>query len=140
MTRSVDDLLAAAQRGLVAAALATTPAERYSAAHLAALRSAAAVLAARARPGSRLHGSGSRLRSVWVLLPTVAPHLAEWAEFFAAGAATRAAAEAGIPVVSARQADDLLRDAEAFHLQICALLDHPTAYAGVSGSTVSVGS
>jgi L-fucose isomerase-like protein len=52
---------------------------------------------------------------VWVLLAAVAPELAEWAAFFAVGAAKRAAAEAGIPrVVTAREADDLLRDAERF--------------------------
>ncbi len=35
--------------------------------------------------------------------------------FFAAGARKRAAAEAGVPAaVSPREADDLLRDAEAF--------------------------
>jgi hypothetical protein len=45
----------------------------------------------------------------------VAPELAEWAAFFAAGAAKRAAAEAGIQrVVSTREADDMLRDAERF--------------------------
>jgi hypothetical protein len=40
--------------------------------------------------------------------------LREWASFFAAGASKRAAAEAGLPVVTAREADDLLRDAERF--------------------------
>ena len=45
----------------------------------------------------------------------VAPELGEWASYFAAGATKRAAAEAGIPrVVSAREADDLLRAAEQF--------------------------
>jgi hypothetical protein len=45
----------------------------------------------------------------------VAPELSEWAAYFAAGASKRAAAEAGIPrVVSAREADDLLRAAEQF--------------------------
>jgi hypothetical protein len=54
-------------------------------------------------------------RSVWELLPRVEPALAEWAAFFAAGARKRAAAEAGLPrAVSAREADDLLRDAETF--------------------------
>ena len=45
----------------------------------------------------------------------VAPELRDWAAFFAAGAAKRAAAEAGIPrVVTAREADDLMRSAEQF--------------------------
>ena len=59
---------------------------------------------------------------MWVLLPEVAPELAEWAEFFAAGARKRAAAEAGIPVVSSREADDLLRDAELFLARVANLL------------------
>ncbi|WP_216593000.1 SAV_6107 family HEPN domain-containing protein [Verrucosispora sioxanthis] len=72
----------------------------------------AAVLAARARPApTRRH----RITSVWVLLANVAPELDEWAGYFALGAGKRAAAEAGIPrVVTAREADDLLRAAEEF--------------------------
>ncbi|MCW2585510.1 MAG: hypothetical protein JWN55_1026, partial [Frankiales bacterium] len=51
----------------------------------------------------------------WVLLAQVAPELTEWAQFFAAGAQKRAAAEAGLRgVVTPREADDLLRDAESF--------------------------
>jgi hypothetical protein len=45
----------------------------------------------------------------------VAPELGEWAGFFAAGAAKRAAAAAGVAhAVTVREADDLLRDAEQF--------------------------
>ncbi|MBO4207916.1 SAV_6107 family HEPN domain-containing protein, partial [Micromonospora echinofusca] len=85
---------------------------RYAAAHLAALRAAAAVLAARARPAPARR---NRITSVWVLLVAVAPELGEWATFFAASAGKRAAAEAGIPrVVTTREADDLLRAAEEF--------------------------
>lgn len=112
------ELLGAARRGLVEAAMAETPAERYARAHLAALRAAAAVVGERARRSVR-----SRPRSVWVLLPAVAPELREWAEFFAAGAAKRVAAEAGIPVVTAREADDLLRDAQAFCDRVAASLE-----------------
>jgi hypothetical protein len=86
---------------------------RYVAAHLAALRAAAAVVSAQAavRPGTRRHAP----RSVWELLPRVEPALAEWAAFFAAGARKRAAAEAGISrAVTPREADDLLRDAGTF--------------------------
>jgi len=86
---------------------------RYATAHLAALRAAAAVLAARATPAGP--GRRSRVTSVWSLLVLVAPELSEWATFFATGASKRSAAEAGIPrVVSAREADDLLRAAEQF--------------------------
>jgi hypothetical protein len=46
----------------------------------------------------------------------VAPELGEWAAFFASTASRRSAIEAGrTDVVSPREADDLLRDAEAFH-------------------------
>jgi SAV_6107-like HEPN len=107
-------LLDQARRGLQEAAAVPMPAERYAAAHLAALRGAAAVLAARTRP------TDSRLRrrrptSAWVLLTEVAPELGEWAAFFAAGAVKRAAAEAGVTkAATAREADDLVRDAGTF--------------------------
>ena len=110
--RTPAELLVLARRGLDEAGVTRADGLRYAAAHLAALRAAAAVLAAHARhtPGRR-----SRVTSVWVLLDLVAPELGEWAGYFAAGAAKRAAAEAGIPrVVSAREADDLLRAAEQF--------------------------
>ena len=113
-------LLVLARQGLIEAAAAATPGERYAAAHLSALRVAAAVLACRARP-ERGTPSVRRARptSAWVLLAVVAPELAEWATFFAAGATKRANAEAGLPsAVSAREADDLLRDAEAFLVMV----------------------
>jgi hypothetical protein len=111
-----DTLLRLARHGLLEAAGAATPAERYAAAHLSALRAAAAVLACRARPSARRR---SRPTSAWVLLSAVAPEMAEWAGFFAAGARKRAAAEAGLAgAVTAREADDLLRDAEQFLLLV----------------------
>src|SRR6266516_4237304 len=106
-------LLESARHGLANAADETSAGGRYVAAHLAALRAAAAIVAARPAPGT-----GRRRKappSVWELLPRVEPALAEWAAFFAAGAAKRAAAEAGLPrAVSGRESDDLLRDAETF--------------------------
>ena len=84
---------------------------RYACAHVAALRAAAALLAARAKPTPRR----GRQKNAWVLLAELAPELAEWARFFAAGAGKRAAAEAGsIRAVSEREADDLVRDADRF--------------------------
>jgi len=106
------DLLAGSARELLAAGAAEEPESRYAHAHLAALRAAASVLAARAQPRSRRSG---RVRSAWVLLAEVAPELAEWSAFFAAGAGKRAAAEAGLRgVVTEREADDLVREVEAF--------------------------
>jgi hypothetical protein len=56
-----------------------------------------------------------RPTSAWALLAGVAPELGEWAAYFAAGAAKRAAAEAGIrSAVTPREADDLVRDATLF--------------------------
>lgn len=109
----VRSLLVMARRGLAEATLANTAPERYAAAHLAALRAAAAVLAARARPASGVRRG--RPLSAWTLLVQVAPELGEWAEFFASGARKRALAEAGLPgSVTTREADDLLRDAATF--------------------------
>jgi hypothetical protein len=118
LSRAVGGLLTASRQGLADAEGARVVGERYALAHLAALRAAAAVLAARARPRSRR----GRPVSAWRLLTEVAPELGEWAAFFAAGAGKRAAAEAGRPVVSQREADDLMRDAERFLLAVLALL------------------
>lgn len=110
--RSPAELLRLARQGLDEAAATRQDGLRYATAHLAALRAAAAMLATRAQPAP---GRRNRMTSVWALLTRVAPDLGEWAAFFAAGAARRAAAEAGIPrVVTARDADDLLRAAEQF--------------------------
>lgn len=110
--RTPAQLLLIARRGLAEAAQTRPDGLRYAAAHLAALRAAAAVLAARARPAPTRR---NRITSVWALLVAVAPEFGEWAAFFANGASKRAAAEAGIPrVVTAREADDLLRAAEQF--------------------------
>jgi SAV_6107-like HEPN len=85
---------------------------RYACAHVAALRAAAAVIAARATPTAT---SRRRQKNAWVLLAELAPELSEWAAFFSAGAAKRAAAEAGSRrAVTEREADDLVRDADRF--------------------------
>ena len=106
-------LLRTARHGLAEADAEGDPGTRYICAHLAALRAAAAIVAARGEPGSGARRR--RPRSVWELLPQVEPALAEWAAFFAAGAAKRAAAEAGLPrAASAQEADELLRDASTF--------------------------
>jgi hypothetical protein len=124
------DLLGSAARGLLEAHACAEPTRRYATAHLAALRAAAAVLAARAHPVTR-----GRIRSVWALLPVVAPQLQEWSAFFAASAAKRAAADAGLPhAVSQREADDLVRDAETFLAQVAAMIgveQHPPIPGGL---------
>lgn len=104
-------LLAQARRGLAEAERETAPAERFIGAYLAALRGAAAVLAARGRP----HRGRARPASTWVLLDSVAPELREWSAFFASNSAARAAAQAGITgKVTAESAAALVRAATPF--------------------------
>ncbi|MCX4630336.1 SAV_6107 family HEPN domain-containing protein [Streptomyces sp. NBC_01443] len=109
------DLLAKARTGLAEAARLTRPNERYATAHLAALRTAAAVLAARGRPEPVGARRRPRIRSAWEVLPEIAPELTEWSALFASGADRRARAEAGIrDAASVRDADDLVRAVAMF--------------------------
>lgn len=70
--RTPAQLLVIARRGLAEAAQTRPDGLRYAAAHLAALRAAAAVLAARARPAPTRR---NRVTSVWALLVLVAPEM-----------------------------------------------------------------
>lgn len=126
------ELIAASRHSLTEAMVAGSAADRYAAAHLAALRAAAAVLAARGRRKAR-----SRVRSVWLVLPEVAVEFTEWAGFFAAGANKRTLAEAGVPCVTAREADDLVREAESFVERVVTCLGvvhQPTLPTGFRGA------
>ena len=118
MSSAALELLAAARRSLADALAADSSCERYITAHLGALRAAAALLAARGRPDSRRR----RVRSVWAVLPGVAPEFAEWCDFFATSASKRAVAEAGVRCVSNREADDLVRDVDVFLARVAAAL------------------
>ena len=82
-----------AAESLREAITSTSVPERYAHAHVAALRATAALLAARAQPTAPPRRR--RQKNAWVLLAEIAPELSEWAAFFAAGAAKRAAAESG---------------------------------------------
>ncbi|MFF3210602.1 SAV_6107 family HEPN domain-containing protein [Streptomyces sp. NPDC002886] len=125
------DLLTKAHEGLAEAALLTRPNERYATAHLAALRAAAAVLAARGRPEPVHPRRRPRIRSAWEVLPEIAPELAEWSALFASGAARRARAEAGIAgAATGRDADDLVRAVAMFLRLVERMLSlHPPAAA-----------
>ncbi|CUR54001.1 conserved hypothetical protein [metagenome] len=104
--------LARAAESLTEAITSTDVPSRYACAHVSALRATAALLAARAHPSPARR---KVQKNAWVLLADVAPELSEWAAFFASGAAKRAAAEAGSRrAVTAREADDLVRDADRF--------------------------
>jgi hypothetical protein len=107
--------LARAATSLREAITTTEVPQRYAQAHVAALRATAALLAARATPLTVRSRRRPAQKNAWVLLAEVAPELAEWAAFFSAGAAKRAAAEAGSQrAVTEREADDLVRDADRF--------------------------
>lgn len=103
-------LLEQARQELLDAEYTSRPVDRYAHAHLSASRAAAAVLAARTPSRRR-----TRPISVWNLLAKVGPDFTDWAAFFAAASATRAAAEAGVSrLVSCRDANDLVRQAGEF--------------------------
>jgi len=86
------------------AELAGSPAERHAAAQRAALGVAAVVLAMR---GVRVRTR----RNVWQVLSTTVPEYAEWAGFFAA---TAQDPKQPTRHITAREADDLVRDAGTF--------------------------
>jgi SAV_6107-like HEPN len=102
-----------AHAAILEAELAEHPGERFLAAHLAALRVAAIILTVRGGPAAA--GRSGRRRSAWEVVADVAPELAEWATYFAATEPKRDAVRSGArAIVTAREADDLVRDARAF--------------------------
>jgi hypothetical protein len=105
-------LLESARQMLAAGEHDTSAASRYLAAHLAALRAAAAVVAAKQEPG--IPRRRKRPRNIWELLPGAEPAFSEWAARFAIAGAHGPVGLCRIRVVSRRQADKLLRDAKAF--------------------------
>jgi hypothetical protein len=108
---SAGDQLAAARRYLAEAGRENDPAERYAAAHLAALRAAAGVLACYPRLTVRT----VRNASAWTQLARVAPAYSEWAAVFAAGSAKRQAAVAGLTrLITESDATQMLRTATEF--------------------------
>ncbi|HEY5515727.1 MAG TPA: SAV_6107 family HEPN domain-containing protein [Pengzhenrongella sp.] len=113
------DLMTRADAELLAAQFSSEAGERFVHAHLAGLRAAAAVLAARGRP------SGRRARlTVWEMLTAVAPEVETWAVYFAGGAALRQAVEAGrVDAVDVARAEEVLCAAEDFLDEVRALLD-----------------
>lgn len=116
MTAPATDLLHQAGVGLAAASCEPVAPRRFAAAHLAALRGAAAVLAARAvpspgPPGATAPPVAGRPTCAWQLLRAVAPELGEWAQFFAASAP---GPSGGPTLVSVRDADDMVRQVEQF--------------------------
>lgn len=110
LPRTARELLHRGGRELEEARRTTDPADRFTHAHLGALRLAGAMIAAR-HPGGR----GLRGRTAWQLLSAAAPELSRWSAFFAAGAPVRAAIEGGGGhAVSPGEALEWLAAAEAF--------------------------
>lgn len=109
------ELLTAARGALLDAVLAERAPDRYEHAHRSAVRAAAAVLASRGRADPRRR----RPVSVWVMIEHLAPELGEWAPVFGASSARcTGAGPDPLEAVTPREADDLLRDAEAFHARV----------------------
>jgi hypothetical protein len=125
---TVLELLDRSRESLLEACHSTVVAERYLQAHLAALRAAAALVAAHGsdRRDTRHAGASHSPRSLWELVPAVAPELSEWAGFFELATAQ---ASSGRPAASsAREADDLLRQAETFLGLVCRSLGLPVTH------------
>lgn len=103
---------------------------RHRAGQLAALRAAAAVVAARSRrsrPGQAARTTGPV--SLWEVLPRLAPELGEWAGHFAVVTRRLTLVESGRIGVGAREADDVLRDAEMFLAQVEVVVGLPVRVA-----------
>ena len=109
------DLLDRSRESLTSGYAASVASARYLAASLAALRAGAALVAARSAtlPGAGLASAGGP-HDVWGLTARVAPELTEWAQRFAAATGQRVGVETGLVRVTAREADDLLRDVDTF--------------------------
>lgn len=116
------DLLDRSRHSLLMACQSTDTTTRHRHAQLAALRAAASMLATRrGHRRSSLRAEVTGPHSLWQLLPSLAPELAEWAGFFEA-VTTRSGSTTP---VSAREADDLLRQAEIFLDLVCRHLGLP---------------
>lgn len=116
----IAEAIARARSAVIEAELEPTPASRYLAAHVAAQRVAALVLASHPIPRRRRPVGPS---DPWQLVARAAPEYAEWAGYFAATQPKRQVVAAGVrAVVSEREADDMVRDADTFLAQVAAQL------------------
>lgn len=113
-----------AESALTEAELFAMPADRYAAAHRAALLVATAVLAARSTP-QIARVARREPGDVWSLVAHLAPELGEWAVFFHMVGPLVSAGSKQPRLVTERQADDLLRDAQGFRDAARRCLRHP---------------
>jgi hypothetical protein len=120
-------LLRRARAELDAADTSADAQMRFLHAHMAAIRSASAVLALGEGPAPRRR----RVLSVWEQLAAVGPEWESWAALFAAGAPIRAAIEAGRSEdLEPGVAEAAVLAAEAFVGEVCAAAESATARAG----------
>ena len=104
-------LITRAEQELAQVTSGQDPQEAFLHAHMAALRAAAAVLELQVVPGGRRR----RVRSAWEQLAEVGPQWQEWADYFAQGAAVRAAIESGRTAhLSPAEADEVVAAAADF--------------------------
>jgi hypothetical protein len=122
----VEDLLALARSSLAWAEAAERSDVRFGHALTSAKRSAAALLAS-GRPGTTAEVDAD----IWLATTRRAPELAEWAAYFAAAAAKARGAGLEQYLISAREADDLVRDARAFLVLVSARLRRRGLASGV---------
>lgn len=97
---------------LIEALLCDERHERYRQAHRAAVLAAAAAVLGRTgrRPGA---GAGG-VPEFWALVARTVPALGEWAAYFTAVGRRCERLGPGRPLVSEREADDLVREADLF--------------------------
>ena len=111
-------LLEQSRQCLAEAYAAELAAGRFVASRDAAMRAAASLVARTGRAGPQ---------DLWPLLAAHAPELGEWADYFALAAVRCQEVESHARRVSVREADDLLRAAEAFVDLVAAALGMPSA-------------
>jgi hypothetical protein len=124
----VKRLLARADAELAAAARALDPDDQFHHAHLAAVRTSAAVVELHGRPSAR-----SGARTVWEMVAKVEPELAAWSVYFASGARLRAAVDAGNGSVAPERAAELIACAEDFRDEVGMLIDPEAGFSRLSG-------
>lgn len=112
-------LLEQSRQCLAEAYAAELAAARFVTSQDAAMRAAAALVAGADRRGR------SRRQDLWPLVAARAPELGEWADYFALAAVRREQIESGPARVPVREADDLLRAAEAFVEAVTVTLGMP---------------
>lgn len=105
--REMDERLRAARGSLAAADAADGAVGRYHEALAGAWAAARVLLADRGQAGDS-----------WLALAHGLPELGEWAAYFDTASSRLTRARAAQLMITAREADDLLRDAQVFHAEV----------------------